>query len=94
MGFKFAGTALGNSVENYSAEVTDGHINGPLRLRRTIVCNRRTRYVFMSLGIRAHTKEPTTGRHNCDGPSLGNRRVINEVYPTRPGWILFQNLTV
>ena len=28
--------------------------------------------------------EPTMGRHNCDGPSSGNRRVINESYQTRP----------
>ena len=34
--------------------------------------------------------EQTTGRHNCDSPSSGNRRVINEVYPTRPSETLFQ----
>ena len=44
--------------------------------------------------IRAHTTEPTTGRRMCDGPSTGNCRVINEIYPTRPGWTPFQNLTV
>ena len=33
---------------------------------------------------RAHATEQTMGRHNCDGPSSGNRHVINEVYPTRP----------
>ena len=32
MGFKFAGTSPGNPAENYSAAVTDGHIDGPLHL--------------------------------------------------------------
>ena len=47
-------------------------------------------HFFCHYEIRAQTTEPMTGRHNCDGPSSGNRRVINEVYPTRPGWTLFQ----
>ena len=39
---------------------------------------------FCYFETRAHTTEPTTGRHNCDGPSSGNRRVINDVSdPTR-----------
>ena len=37
MGFKFAGTSQGNSAENYSAAVTDGDIDGPSRLRRTVI---------------------------------------------------------
>ena len=45
---------------------------------------------FCHFEIRAHMTEPTTGRHKCDGPSSGNRRVINEFYPTRPGWTLFK----
>ena len=41
--------------------------------------------ILVILNIRAHTTEPTTGRRKCDGPSSGNRRAINEIYPTRPG---------
>ena len=40
--------------------------------------------------IRSHTKKPTTGCRKCDGSSSGNYRVINEFYPTRPGWTLFK----
>ena len=39
---------------------------------------------FCYFETRAHATKQTTGRHNCDCPSLGNRRVINEVYLTRP----------
>ena len=84
MDFKFAGTSPGNSAENYSAAVTDGYIDGPLLLRRTVVCIRRPGTFFCYVEIRAHTMEPTKVRHNCDGPSSGNRRVINELYPTGP----------
>ena len=38
--------------------------------------------------------DTTTGRRMCDGPSSGNRRAINEINPTRPGWTPFQNLTI
>ena len=43
---------------------------------------------FRYFQTREHTMEPTMGRYNCDGPSSGNRLVINEAYPTRPGWSL------
>ena len=46
--------------------------------------------ISVILNIRAHTTEPTTGRHKCDGPSSGNRRVINEFYLTRPSRTLFK----
>ena len=36
MGFKFAGTSLGNSAENYSTAVIDGYNDKPLRLRWTV----------------------------------------------------------
>ena len=42
--------------------------------------------------IWAHTKEPTTDRHNLDGLSSGNRCVINEAYPTQPGWSFFYKI--
>ena len=29
-------------------------------------------------------------RRTHDGPSSGTRRVINEAYPTRPGWVFFR----
>ncbi|TMW91176.1 hypothetical protein EJD97_014680 [Solanum chilense] len=41
---------------------------------------------FCYLKTRANAMEPTTYRHNRDGPLSGNGRVINEAYPTRPGW--------
>ena len=56
MGFEFAGTSPGNSAENYSAVATDGYNNGPLRLKRTIVCIRHTRYVFLSFLKLGHTQ--------------------------------------
>ena len=88
MGFKFAGTSPGNSAENYSTAVTDGYIDGPSY--DSIV----TGTSFCYFQTRAHTTEPMTGLLKCDGPSSGNRRVINEVYPTRPGGTLFQNQNV
>ena len=90
MGFKFTVTSPGYSAENYSAAATNGYIDGPLRMRRTVVCICRPGMFFCYVEIRAHTTEPTMGRQNCDGPSSGNRRVINELYPIRPGWTLFQ----
>ena len=56
MGFKFAGTSPGNSAENYSAVATDGYNDGPLRLKRTVVCIRHTRYVFLSFLKLGHTR--------------------------------------
>ena len=94
MGIKFAGTSPGNSAENYSAVDTDGYNDGPLRMQRTVVCIRRPGTLFCYDEIRAHTTEPRTGRHNCDGPSSGNRRVINDVYPIEPGWTFYQNQNV
>ena len=46
MGFKFPGTSSENSAENHSAAVTDGHIDGPSRTRRTVALIRRVTYVF------------------------------------------------
>ena len=56
MGFKFADTTPGNSAENYSAVATDGYNDGPLRMQRTIVCIRHTRYVFLSFLKLGHTR--------------------------------------
>ena len=56
MGFKFAGTSPGNSAENYYAAATDDYIDGPLRKRRTVVCFRHTRYVFLSFLKLGHTR--------------------------------------
>ena len=56
MGFKFSGTSPGNSAENYSAVATDGYNDGPLRLKRTIVCIRHTRYIFLSFLKLGHTR--------------------------------------
>ena len=48
---------------------------------------------FCYFQTRAHAMEPTTHHDNLDGPSSGNRRVINEAYPTRPGWVFKNNST-
>ena len=57
MGFKFADTTPGNSAENYSAVATDGYNDGPLRVQRTVVCIRHTRYVFLSFLKLGHTRQ-------------------------------------
>ena len=59
MGIKFAGTSPGNSAEIYSAAATDGYIDGPLRMRRTVVCIRRPGMFFCYVEIKAHMTEPT-----------------------------------
>ena len=56
MGFEFEGTSPGNSAENYSAVATDGYNDGPLRMQRTVVCIRHTRYVFLSFLKLGHTQ--------------------------------------
>ena len=45
---------------------------------------------FCYYQTRAHTTQPTTVRHNCDRPSLGNHRVINEAYPTQPVGVYYK----
>ena len=39
---------------------------------------------FCCFETRARMTEPMTRRHDSHRPSSGNRRMINEVYPTRP----------
>ena len=90
MGFKFAGTSPGNSVENYSAAVTDEYIDGPLHRDGPSYASVVAGTSFCYFQTRAHTTEPTMGRHNCERPSSGNLRVINESYLTRPGWGFFK----
>ena len=94
MGFKFAGTSPGNSAENYSTVATDEYNDGPSRVKRTVVCTVTPGTYFCHFWNSGTHDETTTGRRMCDGPSSGNRRAINEINPTRPGWTPFQNLTV
>ena len=89
MGFKFADTTPGNSAENYSAVATHGYNDGPLRVQRTVVCIRHTRYVFLSFLKLGHTRRNL----RRDVASAKDRRqgtFAQLMKSTRPGWTLFK----
>ena len=88
MGFKFAGISPGNSAENYSAVATDGHNDGRHDWNGPSYAPSHQVRISVIFEIRAHTTDTTMGRRMWDGPSSWNRRAINEINPTRPGWTL------
>ena len=83
MGFKFAGTSLGKYAENYSAVATDGYNDGPLRMQRTVVGIRHTRYVFLSFLKLGHTRR-NLRRGVTSATDRRRRTVARLMKSTRP----------